>query len=413
MPVDSAVEDRTPEQLRTALVARLLAKEWIRTAAVETAVRTVPRHLFVPGTVTATEAYEDTVVATRRGPDGRTTSSVSAPWLQAYMLEEAALRPGSRVLEIGSGGYNAALIAEVVGPHGHVVTVDIDADITAGARSYLDRAGYPHVRVVHGDGELGYAPDGPYDAIVLTVEAGDISPHLVRQLAPGGRIVVPLRMRTLTRCLTLQPRGDHLAATAALQCGFVPMQGDRRQLARRVPLRGNDIILLLDDPVEVDAAALTTALTTPRVEVWAPVTITMQDGGSFESLHLWLSSQPRPFGALAVDRQATIGLLDPQDRFTCPALLADAGLAYLAMRKVGDNMWQFGAHGFGTAAGTLTTDLADLVVAWDRDYRHGPGPDVTVHPGGAPPVPDGRLQLVVPRRDTTIAVTWPSPAGNR
>ncbi|GAA1630712.1 methyltransferase, FxLD system [Actinoplanes couchii] len=406
--MDSAVEERSPDQLRTALAARLRAKGWIRTAAVQEAILAVPRHLFVPGTVTVAEAYADSVVATKRGPDGKAVSSVSAPWLQAYMLEQAMPRPGGRVLEIGSGGYNAALIAELVGPHGRVVTVDIDADITTSARTYLDRAGYPHVQVVHGDGNLGYEPGGPYDAIIVTVEAGDLSPQLVQQLAPGARIVVPLRMRTLTRCLTLQPSGDHLAATAALQCGFVSMQGDRRQLARRIPLRGADVVLLLDDPAEIDTAALTTALSTPRVDVWAPVTVTMTEPGSFESLHLWLSSQPRPFGALAVDREATAGLLDPQDKFTCPTLLTADSLAYLAMRKIADGIWQFGAHGFGPAAGALTTDLVDLIVAWNRDHRPGPGPAITVHPTGTPPEPDGRLQLVVPRRNTTIAVTWPA-----
>jgi protein-L-isoaspartate(D-aspartate) O-methyltransferase len=396
--VDSAVEEKSPEQLRTDLVTQLLAKSWIRTPAVEAAFRAVPRHRFVPDAVTAAEAYQDTIVATKRGPDGKSMSTVSAPYLQAYMLEEAMLGPGSRVLEVGSGGYNAALAAEVVGPYGHVVTVDIDADITANARAYLDRAGYPHVQVVHGDGELGYEPGGPFDAIIVTVEAGDISPHLVRQLAPGGRIVVPLRLRTLTRCLTLTRTGDHLTATAALQCGFVPMQGDRRQLARRLPLRGNDAVLLLDDPTGIDTAALASALSMPRVDVWAPVTITMQELRSFESLHVWLSSQPRPFGALAVDRQATLGLLDPQDRFTCPTLLTGDSFAYLAMRKTGDDTWQFGAHGFGPAAGPLTTDLVELIVAWDR---------------GSPPAASGRVQLLVPRRDATIAITWPSPASPR
>ncbi|MEU7906360.1 methyltransferase, FxLD system [Actinoplanes sp. NPDC049118] len=319
--MDTAVDGSAPERLRSGLTAHLVEKGWIRTPEVEAAFNTVPRHLFVPDAVSLVDAYDDNTVTTKRGPDGKTVSSVSAPWVQAYALEQSGLRPGSRALEIGSGGYQAALIAEIVGPAGHVVTVDIDADITDRARDYLDQAGYPQVQVVHGDGTLGHPPAGPYDAIIVSVEAGDVSPHWVEQLAPGGRIVVPLRMRTLTRCLTLQRSGDHLATAAMLQCGFVPMQGDRRQLARRIPLRGDDIVLLLDDPIDVDVSALTAALTWPRTDVWSPVTITMQEHDSFESLHLWLSSQPRLFGALAVDRDATQGLLDPQDRFTCPTLL--------------------------------------------------------------------------------------------
>ncbi|MEU4621308.1 methyltransferase, FxLD system [Actinoplanes sp. NPDC023801] len=406
--MDSVVEDMSPGQLRDRLATQLTGRNWIRTTPVEAAFRAVPRHLFVPDTVTAVEAYEDTVVATKHGQDGTTLSSVSAPWVQAYALEESGIRSGDRVLEVGSGGYNAALLAELTGPHGHVVTVDIDADITTAARSYLDSAGYPHVEVVHGDGERGHQPGAPYDAIIVTVEAGDIPAAWIEQLAPGGRIVVPLRMRTLTRYLTLQHQGDHLAATAALQCGFVAMQGDRSQRARRVPLRGNDIVLLLDDPGEVHADDLAAALTQPRVERWAPVTISGQESDAFESLHLWLSSQPRPFGALAVDREATAGLLDPQDRFTCPTLLTDDSLAYLAMRKNDDTTWQLGAHGFGPHADTLATDLQDLIVTWDCDYRHGSGPEITVHPVDPPPAEPDQLRLTVTRRHTTILTTWPA-----
>ncbi|BCY11030.1 methyltransferase, FxLD system [Actinoplanes sp. L3-i22] len=409
--MDSVVEDMSPEQLRDRLATKLVAKNWIRTPAIEAAVRKVPRHLFVPDTVTAAEAYEDTTVATKRGLDGKTMSSVSAPWLQVFMLAEARLRPGSRVLEIGSGGYNAALIAELAGPQGHVVTLDIDADVTSAARAYLDRAGYPHVQVVHGDGEHGHQPGAPYDAIIITVEAADIPPAIIEQLGPAGVIVMPLRMRGITRALTLRRRGDHLTATAALQCGFVPMQGAGRDLTRRILLRGDAAVLRLDDPTEVDAAALTAALDRPRADVWSPVTITGQEGTSFEGLHLWLASQPRPFGTLIVDRERTAGLLEPQDKFTCPTLLSTDSLAYLTMRTTGDNRWQFGAHGFGPGADTLTSDLIDLLTAWDRDYRHRPAPDITVHPTGTP-LPDGdQLRLLVPRRHTTIAVTWPAPAG--
>lgn len=407
----ATTDDTSPQTLRSRLAADLAEKKWIRTPAVRAAFEQVPRHLFVPDGVTAAQAYDDTIVATKRGPDGKTMSSVSAPWLQAYMLEQADIQPGGRVLEIGSGGYNAALIAELAGPQGHVVTLDIDADVTTAARAYLDRASYPHVHVVHGDGEYGHQPGASYDAIIITVEAADIPPAIIEQLGPAGVIVMPLRMRGITRALTLRRRGDHLAATAALQCGFVPMQGAGRDLTRRIPLRGDAAVLRLDDASEVDDAALTAALDQPRTDVWSPVTITGQEGTSFEGLHLWLASQPRPFGTLIVDRERTAGLLDPQDKFTCPTLLSTDSLAYLTMRKTGDNCWQFGAHGFGPDADALTGDLIDLLTVWDRDYRHGPTPDITVHPTGTPLPTGDQLRLLVTRRHTTIAVTWPAPAG--
>ena len=169
------------------------------------------------------------------------------------------------------------------------------------------------------------------------------------------------------------------------------------------------MLLLDDDPIGVDTGALAAALDTPRVDVWSPVTITMHEPTAFENLHLWLSSQPRPFGALAVDRDATRGLVDPQDRFTCPTLLTADTFAYLAMRKIDDNNWQFGAHGFGPDAADLTSDLIELLTVWDQDHRHGAGPDIAVYPAGTFPDATERLQLLVPRRDTTIAVTWPTP----
>lgn len=95
--MDSAVESTTLEQLRASLAARLREGNWIRTSAVHTAFCTVPRHLFVPETVTLAEAYADTIVATKRGPDGKTMSSVSAPWLS--LSTPVVLRSGGHRLD--------------------------------------------------------------------------------------------------------------------------------------------------------------------------------------------------------------------------------------------------------------------------------------------------------------------------
>jgi protein-L-isoaspartate O-methyltransferase len=84
--VDTTVESTSPDRLRADLAAHLTAKGWTRTPAVERAFRTVPRHLFVPDTVGLEQAYADEIVATKRGPDGKTTSSVSAPWVSLSTL---------------------------------------------------------------------------------------------------------------------------------------------------------------------------------------------------------------------------------------------------------------------------------------------------------------------------------------
>ncbi|WP_432983048.1 methyltransferase, FxLD system [Dactylosporangium sp. CA-233914] len=392
--------------LRARLADALIAAGFITTPAVEAAVRRVPREVFVPDGTDLTVAYANNIVVTKRGPDGKTTSSISAPWLQAYMLETARIRPAYRVLEIGSGGYNAALIAELVGPDGTVVSLDIDPQVVAHAQATLASAGYRQVRVVHADGEYGYAPGGPYDAILVTVETSDIPPAWTEQLAPDGILVAPVRMQANTRCLTLERDGDHLAATASLQCGFVPMQGDGQNPTRRLALRGEDAVLVLDDPTtDVNIAALRAALNGPRHDVWSPVTLPMD--ASFEALHLWLASQPRPYGVLNIDRERTAGLLDPQDRFFCPTLLTHGSFAYLTTRRHDDMTWQCGAHGFGPDATTLTSDLINLIAAWDRLHRAGVRPAVTVYPVGTALPPTEQLRLVVARRHTQIVITWP------
>jgi protein-L-isoaspartate(D-aspartate) O-methyltransferase len=402
------VEELTPRTARERLVERLTAKGVITRPEVAAAFRTVPRHLFAPAGTTVQAAYADDVVITKKGADGGVTSSVSAPWLQAYMLEAARLEPGSRVLEIGSGGYNAALIAEIVGPTGAVTSIDIDVDVVTGARTALARAGYPQVHVAQADAEYGYPAARPYDALIITVETGDIPPAWTRQLAPGGRMVAPLRMRGNTRCLTLEDRGDHLAAVAALQCGFVAMQGDGSNPVRRAHLRGDDIVLVLDDATQVNVDALASALDLPRVQVWSPVTVTMDESGSFESLHLWLASQPRPYGVLVVNRERTVGLLDPDNKFVCPTILGTDSFAHLALGKLDDTTWRFGAHGFGPDATALVGDLVDLIVAWDTQHRHGPGPQITVYPAGTVLRETDQTRLLVRRRHTLIAITWPN-----
>jgi Protein-L-isoaspartate(D-aspartate) O-methyltransferase (PCMT) len=137
MTVD--IDNPAAGTLRAELTARLIGKG-LTAPAVQAAFRAVPRHAFAPACVSLADGYADTIVVTKRDPAGKIMSSVSAPWVQAYAVEQAALRPGDRVFEVGSGGYQAALLAEVVGRTGHVVTLDIDADITAHARAALDRA---------------------------------------------------------------------------------------------------------------------------------------------------------------------------------------------------------------------------------------------------------------------------------
>src|SRR5690242_7599402 len=178
-------------------------------ATVEAAFRAVPRHLFLPG-VPLPRAYADEAVAVQ-AVDGVTTSSASQPSMMAIMLAQLDLHPGHRVLEVGAGtGYNAALMTRLVGPEGRVVAVDIDADLVEGAGRHLAAAGVGGVELVCADGALGHPPGAPYDRIVLTVGSGVVRPEWIAQLAPGGRLLLPLALRGTQLSVALDLGSDGL-----------------------------------------------------------------------------------------------------------------------------------------------------------------------------------------------------------
>ncbi|GAA1613751.1 hypothetical protein GCM10009733_007350 [Nonomuraea maheshkhaliensis] len=214
-------------RLRAAMVDQLRGGA-IKSDAVAKAMATVPRHLFAPTTDLAQVYEANTALAVKCDSDGRTLSSLSAPYLQAAMLKQAEITPGMRVLEIGSMGYNAALLAELVGPAGHVTSVDIGGDIVERARAHLAATGYDRVEVVHADAEYGVPDGAPYDRIMVTVASPDIPPAWTAQLAIGGRIVVPQKVKGVTRSIAFDRGGAGLVSRSYRRCRFVPMQGDER-----------------------------------------------------------------------------------------------------------------------------------------------------------------------------------------
>ncbi|WP_436499603.1 methyltransferase, FxLD system [Actinokineospora sp. HUAS TT18] len=403
---DTEVAD--PDRLRAALVAELRREGDIRTEAVAAAFAAVPRHLFAPS-ATVEEAYRrDDIVERRYDAHGMVTSSVSAPWLQAMMLEQAELEPGMRVLEIGSGGYNAALIAELVGESGQVTSVDIDPAVVERARRCLDATGYDRVEVVLGDAEYGVAGRAPFDRIIVTAGAWDIPPAWVDQLAADGRLVVPLRMRGLTRSVVFARDADRLVSTGYLLCGFVAMQGDGASDERLIALRGEDVALRVDGGHDVDVAGLRASLSMPRAERWSGVEI----GGleSFDGLDLWVAGAAEEFALLvATDAARESGLVPAGTRLGAKAIVDGASFAYRTSRPTSEDRtsFEFGVFAHGPDADRLAEQYVELIRVWDRDHRDGPGARIEVVPADVPlgALPAGR---VIDKRHTRVVISWPT-----
>jgi protein-L-isoaspartate(D-aspartate) O-methyltransferase len=151
------------------------------------------------------------------------------------------------VLEIGAGtGYNAALMAHMVGAAGRVVTMDIDEDLVESARRHLAAVGVDNVLVVCADGGYGYAGAAPYDRIILTVGVSDISPHWWAQLKPNGRIVLPLEIGAGQKSVAFDWRGDCLRSNSVRECAFIKLRGEFAEMQMNLlpvgPVAGLDLI---------------------------------------------------------------------------------------------------------------------------------------------------------------------------
>jgi protein-L-isoaspartate(D-aspartate) O-methyltransferase len=214
-----------PAALRAALVETLRSKGRLDSPPIAEAFAAVPRHLFVPE-VSVEEAYTDRAIPTKRLADGEAISSSSQPEIMAIMLDQLDVTPGHRVLEIGAGtGYNAALLARLVAPAGCVTSIDIDEDIVAAARAHLAAAGVTDVRVVRADGWAGDSEGAPYDRIILTVGAHDISPAWRAQLAPSGRLVLPLALAGVQASVAFAWRDGILVSDSVRGCMFMRLRG--------------------------------------------------------------------------------------------------------------------------------------------------------------------------------------------
>jgi protein-L-isoaspartate(D-aspartate) O-methyltransferase len=197
-------------------------------ARVLEAMRAVPRHRFVESWV-SDDADDDVLTAVHHPAralptNASATTSVSSPQIVGLMLQALRLEAGTRVLEIGAGsGYNASLLAALVGDPSLVTTIDIDSSLIEPARRRLAAVGCAGVTVIEGDGDLGVPERAPYDRIIATVGCNELSAAWFEQLAPPGWMLIPLRDATGSHPIVRVDGSNQ--PEEVMPAGFVPIQG--------------------------------------------------------------------------------------------------------------------------------------------------------------------------------------------
>jgi protein-L-isoaspartate(D-aspartate) O-methyltransferase len=205
-----------PNVARDRMVTEQLAARGIHDAAVLAAMRRVPRHLFVEAALRE-RAYEDTPL-----PIGE-RQTISQPYMVALMTEALGLVRHERVLEVGTGsGYQTAVLAEL---GARIVSIERIERLAERARLVLGLLGHSDVRIELGDGTLGWPSAAPYDAILVTAGAPCIPRPLLEQLAPAGRVVLPIGEDELQTLVRLRRGPDGLIEEYLGECRFVKLRG--------------------------------------------------------------------------------------------------------------------------------------------------------------------------------------------
>ncbi len=379
---------------REAMVRNVVAAGHATNPLVQAAMTQLPREVFVRD-VPVAEAYLHQRDTTPGATAGWVYSGRSIePVVIAMMLDQLDVRPGDHVLHIGTGtGYTAALLAEIAGP-GRVVTIDRTNSITLGARSALQTEGYDEVEVITGDGNNGAPGHGAFDRIIVTASSYDLPAAWTEQLAPYGRLVVPLRIRGVSRSVVFQARDGVLDAHDSQPCTLPRMLGAEHDRPRTSPIGPHGRLVLAWDH-DLEAFVRGHGLGEPEsysntCEENSDVVVDHDE--PLDRLWLHLAATERGVFGLSATRFAS---MVPELAFpnATPALIADQTLAYLTRREIpaaidGTQRYELGVAGVGPFAARLATVYAERIREWAA--RRQAHPTITVYPAGVAALPPGQ-----------------------
>ncbi|MEV6949566.1 methyltransferase, FxLD system [Streptomyces sp. NPDC051172] len=398
-----------PNQLREALAQRLVDSGHLRSQATIDAFRTTDRHAFLPG-VDLESAYKEDAVPIKHDEHGEMISCISAPSIVATQLEQLDAQPGHKVLEAGAAtGYNAALLSKIVSPGGQVWTLDVDQDLVAGASKHLSEAGVDNATAVMADGAAGLPEHAPYDRIIFTVGAGDVPVKILDQLAPGGHLVLPMRIRgSISRSFAFERDNETWKTVSCEMATFIPLRkGVCDDVYTLVPMAGEgNVRLETFSEQDVDRDALRTVLDQQQTKLYTGVKF--RQGSAWEWLYLYLACVlPNGLSRLPGQRPG----FTPHFGWGSMAALDGGSLAYLTIREGGDDKgryWEVGVIGHGEGG----TDLAERVVSEIRAWDASGGNDAP-EPGFRMAVADSRDRLtaddprfVVDKPYSRLVVDW-------
>ncbi|MEU5510410.1 methyltransferase, FxLD system [Streptomyces fungicidicus] len=398
-----------PNQLREALSQRLADSGHLRSQAAIDAFRTTDRHAFLPG-VDLESAYKEDAVPIKHDEHGEMISCISAPSIVATQLEQLGAQPGHKVLEAGAAtGYNAALLGKIVSPGGQVWTLDVDQDLVAGASKNLAQAGVDNATAVMADGAAGLPEHAPYDRIIFTVGAGDVPVKILDQLASGGRLVLPMRIRgSISRSFAFERDGDTWKTVSCEMATFIPLRkGVCDDVYTLVPMAGEgNVRLETFSEQDVDRDALCTVLDQQQTKLYTGVKF--RQGSAWEWLYLYLACVlPNGLSRLPGQRPG----FTPHFGWGSMAALDGGSLAYLTIREGEDDQgryWEVGVIGHGQGGARLAERVVSEIRAWNAT-----GGNDAPEPGFRMAVADSRDRLtaddprfVVDKPYSRLVVDW-------